>query len=174
MSSESTHRTELSDNAPVGPAPTPQRVKTTDAKVADTKVRVQEATTAAREGLATAKTKAAEVGGQVKDAVQKPENAGKMKGGGAATAGATALAIAIWVVRRRRNRPKTLWQKTGQATTNVARATARQASAQGRKAVSAAPKPTRGRAGAAAIVLTTLAGAATYLRRRRSTSNSTY
>ena len=173
MSSESTHRTEISDNAPVGPAPTPQRVKTTDAKVADTKIRVKEATTAAREGLATAKTKAAEVGGQVKDAVQKPENAGKMKSGGAATAGATALAAVIWAVRRRRNRPKTLWQKTGQVTTNVARATARQASAQGRKAVSAAP-PARSRAGAVAIVLTTLAAAATYLRKRRSTSNSTY
>ncbi|MEO5874582.1 MAG: hypothetical protein ABIS86_20540 [Streptosporangiaceae bacterium] len=81
----------------------------------------------ARAGLARVKVGAA----QAKQAVQNPENAGRVKGGGGAAAGTTALAMVLWAVRRRRHRPKNLWQK---------------------------PAATKGRKGGAVVLLGSIAG----------------
>ncbi|MEO5873501.1 MAG: hypothetical protein ABIS86_11200 [Streptosporangiaceae bacterium] len=62
------------------------------------------------------KAKVQESAEQARQAIQDPQNAGKVRGGGAVAAGATALAVLVWAVRRRRNRPQTRWEKTADVT----------------------------------------------------------
>jgi len=137
-----------------------------------------------QEGFAAARTRAVRLGSQAKQAAQNPENAGKVKGGGAAAAGTAALGAVVWGVRRRRNRPKTPWEKTayalGQAggivrdraaeysgallnsdqvaqAAKTGRRAAKKAAKQARKA---APEATPRRKGGAVVVLGTIAGLA--------------
>lgn len=124
----------------------------------------------AKEGLAAAKIKAV----RAKQAVQDPQNAGKVKSGGAASAGITALAAVAWAVRRRRNRPKTPGEKVayvaGQAwdrAVDIGEAALRsdqaaQAVKLGRRAAKKgqelAPEATSRRKGRAVVLVGTIAG----------------
>ncbi|GAA3201107.1 hypothetical protein [Actinocorallia longicatena] len=192
------------DSAPVNIVPTPPQGRDSKKPAGDTdvKARAQETAgqvkTAAQDGFATAKAKAAEVGGQAKQAVQDPENAGKVKGGGAAAAGTAAVAVVVWAVRRRRNRPRTRWEKTTDATRQAweraaaygdaalasdqvnhavatgrraAKKAAKQAAKQSRQVAAAAPDATPRRVGGAGLLLAPAIAVAAYLAGRRSAAS---
>ncbi|GAB2850635.1 hypothetical protein GCM10022221_57580 [Actinocorallia aurea] len=61
----------------------------------------------AQDGYATAKTRTEDAADRVRD----PGNAAKVKAGGVAVAGAAALGVAAWAVRRSR-RPRTRWDRS--------------------------------------------------------------
>lgn len=99
---------------------------TVDALVAKTDVKgraqeqVRQVKATAQERLQTARGKAEEIGAQARQTVTDPENTPKVKGGAAAAAGVAAVGVVVWALRRRRNRPKTQWDKAALAVREAA------------------------------------------------------